>query len=340
MASADPTKSWLSQKIPLTYDPESLDRWVREEVGPVVYLKLGLTFRCQLSCRHCCSANYPSADRRELTTEEAKGVIDQCYKPLVVHFFGGEPTLRRDLFELIDYAAERSMFVFFDTNGLLLTRDYAARLRATDLELLHVSIDSPVPEKHDEYRGMEGCFEKAIQGVRNALDAGLKCAISTYVTRENLGNGEFEELIALGRELGVTGVRYQLPTPSGRWLHNVDVTLTPDEEQSLRNLVDFPSVYRDFHFQTQDSSQCRGMADGQYAYVSPLGEVQPCSFMPLSFGNTREEPVKTILERMWKHPMFGEPCLSEACPMLSDEFRGRYIESIPADAELPFRMPA
>jgi MoaA/NifB/PqqE/SkfB family radical SAM enzyme len=338
MASPDPTDLWLSQKIPLTYDREKLDRWASEEVGPVVYLKLGLTFRCQLSCRHCCSANYPWVDRSELTTEEARDVIDQCYKPLVVHFFGGEPTLRTDLVDLINYAAERSIFVFFDTNGLLITKDYAARLKATGLELLHVSIDSPVPRKHDEYRGMEGCFEKAIQGVKNALDAGLKCAISTYVTRENLENGEFEQIIALGRELGVTGVRYQLPTPSGRWLHNVDVKLTAEEEESLRNLVDFPIVYRDFHFQNQTSSQCRGMADRQYAYISPLGAVQPCSFMPLSFGNIREEPVKTILERMWKHPMFGERCVSEECPMLSDEFRGKYIDTIPADAELPFKM--
>jgi MoaA/NifB/PqqE/SkfB family radical SAM enzyme len=204
--------------------------------------------------------------------------------------------------------------------------------------MLHVSIDSPVPEKHDEYRGLEGCFEKAIQGVKNALDARLKCAISTYVTRENLENGEFEDTIELGRVLGVTGVRYQLPTPSGRWLHKVDVKLTPEEEERLWQLVDFPLVYRDFHFQHQTSSQCRGMADKQYAYISPLGEVQPCSFMPLSFGNVREEPVKTIFERMWKHPMFRERCVSEECPMLSEEFRGKYIDTIPAEAELPFKI--
>jgi MoaA/NifB/PqqE/SkfB family radical SAM enzyme len=338
MAAADPKDIWLSQKIPLTYDGEKLERWASQEVGPVVYFKLGLTFRCQLRCRHCCSANYPWADRSELTTEEVKDILDQTWKPLVVHFFGGEPTLRSDLVELIDYAAERSIFVFFDTNGLLISKEYAERLRGSGLELLHVSVDSPVPRKHDEYRGMEGCFEKAIQGVRNALDAGLKCAISTYVTRESLENGEFEGTIELGRELGVTGVRYQLATPSGRWLHNVEVKLTPAEETRLRDLVDFPFVFRDFHFQNQASNQCRGMADGQYAYVSPIGEVQPCSFVPLSFGNVREEPVKTIFERMWKHPMFGESCLSEECPMLSDEFCERYIETIPGDADLPFRM--
>jgi MoaA/NifB/PqqE/SkfB family radical SAM enzyme len=80
------------------------------------------------------------------------------------------------------------------------------------------------------------------------------------------------------------------------------------------------------------------MADGQSAYVSPIGEVQPCSFMPLSFGNVREDPVKAIFERMWKHPMFGERCVSEECPMLSDDFRRKYIETIPVDADLPFRM--
>jgi MoaA/NifB/PqqE/SkfB family radical SAM enzyme len=340
MAAADPTDIWLSQKIPLTYDREKLERWASQEVGPVVYFKLGLTFRCQLRCRHCCSANYPWTDRSELTTEEAKDLIDQAYKPLVVHFFGGEPTLRSDLIELIEYASDKSIFVFVDSNGLLITRDYAVRLRDGGLEMLHVSIDSPVPEKHDEYRGMEGCFEKAIQGVKNALDTGVKCAISTYVTRENLENGEFQDTVELGRELGVTGVRYQLPTPSGRWLHNVDVKLTPEEEGRLRTLVDFPFVFRDFHFQNQTSNQCRGMADKQYAYISPLGEVQPCSFMPLSFGNVREEPVKTIFERMWKHPMFGERCVSQECPMLSDEFRERYIDAIPADAELPFKMRA
>ena len=338
MASQDPATLWVEKKIPLTRDPAKLEKWARQEVRPIVYLKLGVTYRCQLHCRHCCTGSYARDTRRELTTEEVKDAIDQSYKPLVIHFFGGEPTLRSDLIELIEYASERAVFVFFDTNGLLISRDYATRLRTSGLELLHVSIDSPIPEKHDEYRGMEGSFEKAVQAVRNALDAGLKCAISTYATRESLENGEFEGMIRLGRELGATGVRYQLPTPAGRWLHNVDVKLTPEEEEKLRELAEFPTVYRDFHFQTQASSQCRGIAAGQYAYISPLGEIQPCSFMPLSFGNIREEPVKAILERMWKHPLYGESCLSEECPMLSDEFRRKYIDAIPAEAELPFRM--
>jgi len=60
--------------------------------------------------------------------------------------------------------------------------------------------------------------------------------------------------------------------------------------------------------------------------------------MPLSFGNIREEPLKTILERMWKHPIYSESCISKECPMVSEEFRKKYIDTIPPDTKLPFEM--
>ena len=334
----DDGQLWLEKNIPLTFDEEKLAKWATEEMGPIPYLMIGITYECQLKCRHCCTGNYQKEKHRELATEEVKDVIDQSYKALVVNFFGGEPTLRSDLMELINYASKNAMFVFLDTNGLLITKDYARQLKDNGLELLYVSIDSPIPQKHDEYRRMEGCFEKAVEAVKNALDVGLKCMISTYVTKEGLRNGEFEKVIKLGRKLGATGIRYLLPTPAGRWLHNVHVKLTPKEEERVRELVDFPFVCRDFYFQNQSSNQCRGMANKEYVYISPYGDVQPCCFMPLSFGNIRKEPLKTILERMWKHPMYSESCMSKECPMLSEEFRKKYVDTIPPDTKLPFKM--
>lgn len=328
---------WLEKNVPLTFDEEKLAKFV-EEMGPIPYLMFGITYECQCKCRHCCTGNYIKEKHRELTTEEVKDVIDQAYKAFVVNYFGGEPTLRRDIMELINYASKNAIFVFMDTNGLLITKDYARQLKDNGLELLYVSIDSPIPQKHDEYRGVEGCFEKAVEAVKNALDVGLKCIISTYMTKESLRNGEFERVIQMGRKMGATGVRYLLPTPAGRWLHNVHVRLSPKEVERVRELADFPFVCRDFYFQNQSSSQCRGVANKEYVYISPYGNVQPCCFMPLSFGNTREEPLKTILERMWKHPMYSESCLSEECPMLSEEFRKKYIDTIPPDTKLPFKM--
>ncbi|GAH88598.1 unnamed protein product, partial [marine sediment metagenome] len=247
---------------------------------------------------HCCVGNYKNEPRRELSTDEIKDILDQSAKAFVVNFFGGEPTMRAEIMELIKYASERAVYVFCVTNGLKITKDFARQLKDSGLEMLYVSIDSPIPEKHDQLRGMKGVYNKAVQGIKNALEVRLKCALSTYVTKETLANGEFEDIIKLARELGANGVRYLLPTPAGRWLHNPEVKLTPKEERKVRKIAKFPFVCRDFYFQTQSSSQCRGIADNVYFYISPYGDVQPCCFMPLTFGNTREEPLKTILERM------------------------------------------
>lgn len=209
---------WEDYKIPLTFDQEKMLKWFNEERGEVrgganvFYLMFGITYNCQLKCPHCCVGNYENEPPRELTTDEIKDVLDQSNKAFVINFFGGEPTMRKDLMELIKYASERSVYVFCDTNGIKLTRDYAKQLKDSGLEMLYVSIDSAIPEKHDELRGMKGLFDRAVQGIKNALDVRLKCCLSTYVTKETLANGEFEDVIKLGKELNANGVRYLLPT--------------------------------------------------------------------------------------------------------------------------------
>lgn len=333
-----PNEAEIFLKIPLTVDLDRISKWFNEEKGPVFYLMFGITYECQCNCRHCCTGNYPKDKHRDLTIEEIKHVLDQAAKPLVVNFFGGEPTLRPDLMELIKYASERSVYVFTDTNGIVVTRDYAQQLKDSGLEMLYVSIDSPNPQLHDEYRGYKGCYEKAVGAIKNALDAGLKCVISTYMTKESLANGDFEKIIQLSKDMGTNGVRYLLPTPAGKWLHDIDVMLTPEEKEKVWALTDFPYVCRDFYFQTQHSSQCRGVADKLYMYISPYGDVQPCCFMPLSFGNIREEPLKIILDKMYNHPMYSHECMPNLCPMIDPDFRQKYIEKIPDDTKLPFRM--
>lgn len=335
---------WEKYNLPLRYDQERMEKWFNEERGgirgkaDVFYLMFGITYSCQLNCPHCCVGNYENEPPRELSTGEIRSVLDQSDKAFAINFFGGEPTLRSDLMELIRYASERSVYVFCDTNGIKITRDYAKQLKDNGLEMLYVSIDSPIPEKHDELRGMKGLFNQALQGIQNSLGVGLRCALSTYITRENLHNGEFENVIKLARDSGATGVRYLLPTPTGRWLYNTEVQLTPEEEQKVLEMVDFPFTCRDFYFQNQNSSQCRGLSDRVYFYISPYGDVQPCCFMPLAFGNVREEPLKVILDRMWDHPMFSESWVDRECPMLNREFREKYVDTIPRGTRLPVRM--
>jgi len=330
--------------VPLSFDQEKMIKWYTQERGgarggaDVFYLMFGITYNCQLKCPHCCVGNYENEPPRELTTEEIKDVLDQSAKAFAINFFGGEPTLRPDLMELIKYASERSVYVFVDTNGIKITKDYARQLKDNGLEILYVSIDSPHPEEHDRLRGMKGLFNTAVQGIKNALEVGLNCQLSTYITKENLANGDFERVIQLAKDLKATGVRYLLPTPTGRWLYNPEVMLTREEEKRVRKIAKFPYVVRDFYFQNQSSSQCAGMSGHAYFYISPYGDVMPCCFIPLTFGNIREDPLKTILERMWGHGMFSEDWVEKECPMLNKGYRERYIDSIPTGTKLPFRI--
>ncbi len=181
---------WEDYKIPLTYDQEHISKWFNEERGgvkgraDVFYLMFGITYNCQLKCPHCCVGSYENEPNRELSTDEIKDVLDQSAKAFVVNFFGGEPTMRPDIMELIKYASERAVYVFCDTNGLKITRDYAKQLKEHGLEMLYVSIDSPIPEKHDELRGVKGTFEKAVQGIKNALNETKVCAFYLYNERK------------------------------------------------------------------------------------------------------------------------------------------------------------
>lgn len=335
---------FVTHNIPLSYDQAKMEKWYMEERGgvrggaDVFYLMFGITYNCQLQCPHCCVGHYENEPLRELTTEEVKDVLDQSAKAFVVNFFGGEPTMRTDLMELINYAKDRAIYVFVDTNGLKITKEYARELKDNGLELLYISIDSPHPEEHDRLRGMKGTFDKAVQGIKNALEVGLNCALSTYVTKETLANGDFERVIQMAKDLNASGVRYLLPTPAGRWLYNTEVRMDRKEQRQVRKIAKFPFACRDFYFQTQTSSQCRGLSDNVYFYISPYGEVQPCCFMPLGFGNIRDEPLKDILERMWSHEMFEMDWTKKECPMLNDEFRKKYIDTIPKDWKLPFRI--
>ena len=99
----------MNGTIPLSIDPKKLSKWYREGMSSIYYLMFGITYECQLKCPHCCVGNYENEPPRELTTDEIKDVIDQSATAFVINFFGGEPTMRTDLMELIKYASERSV---------------------------------------------------------------------------------------------------------------------------------------------------------------------------------------------------------------------------------------
>ncbi len=148
-----------------------------------------LTYACNLSCVHCLSSS-GRRDPRELSTEQCKSIIDELQRMQVfyVNIGGGEPTVRSDFWELVDYATEHQVGVKFSTNGVKIDKKVAARLAASDYVDVQISLDGATAEVNDAVRG-PGSFAMAVRALENLAEAGFKDAkISVVVTRENVSS--------------------------------------------------------------------------------------------------------------------------------------------------------
>jgi [mycofactocin precursor peptide]-tyrosine decarboxylase / 3-amino-5-[(4-hydroxyphenyl)methyl]-4,4-dimethylpyrrolidin-2-one synthase len=173
-----------------------------------------LTYACNLACVHCLSSS-GRHDPRELTTEECKGVIDELERMQVfyVNIGGGEPTVRRDFWELVDYAVAHHVGVKFSTNGSRITASRAETLARSDSVDVQVSLDGATPEVNDAIRG-RGSYATAITAMERLADAGFEgFKLSVVVTRQNVSQLDAFKALAdrYRAQLRLTRLR-----PSGR----------------------------------------------------------------------------------------------------------------------------
>ncbi len=146
-----------------------------------------MTRRCNLKCIHCYSNSADCNYQGELTTEEGKSLIADlaAFGSPVILFSGGEPLLRKDLFELARYATDKGMRAVISTNGTLITAEVAAKLKRIGLSYVGVSLDG-LEKTHDRFRGKKGAFAEAIKGIRHCREAGVKVGIRFTVNKHNL----------------------------------------------------------------------------------------------------------------------------------------------------------
>jgi len=290
------------------------------------------TRKCNLSCRHCYS-NAGAASYNELTTEEALNVVDQLadFGVVALAFSGGEPLVRKDFFQVAEYAVSSGLYVSLATNGTLISRSVARRLREIGLNYVEISIDGASPETHDEFRGIKGAFDMAIKGLRNCVEEGLCTSIAVTATKRNLK--EIPKILELAEKIGAKRFALFNFVPVGRGMDMISQDLFPEErEEVMLLLVDkllsrskltllatAPQLARVAitrqcgvkgevfmpmaHMQTTTVSSktvalanfIGGCGAGRlYCSITPEGYVQPCVFLPLKVGNLRKEKFKDI----------------------------------------------
>jgi mycofactocin biosynthetic radical S-adenosylmethionine protein MftC len=190
-----------------------------------------LTYACNLACVHCLSSS-GRRDPGELSTDECRAVIDEleAMQVFYVNIGGGEPTVRPDFWELVDYATGHHVGVKFSTNGVKLGPAEAARLAGSDYVDVQVSLDGATAEVNDAVRG-PGSYDTAVRAMAHLAEAGFRgFKLSVVVTRHNLTQLDAFEALAdrYGAQLRLTRLR-----PSGRGADVWDELHPTAEQQRL-----------------------------------------------------------------------------------------------------------
>lgn len=281
---------------------------------------LGLTYKCQCNCIHCSASIYQQNSKNELTTEEWFTLLDKIYDLGVprINLSGGEALLRKDIFPIVQYAAKKFVVVL-ESNGQLLTEENIKHLKKASLSCVSVSIDSHNPAIHDKLRNLQGCFEKAVKGISIAVKNKLPCLMSTYVTSEKANREDIGNLMKLARRLGVLAVRILPYRPVGRFSDCAGSLPTREDKEKIFRYIDSRMGY----FIGMPATNKCGIFSKASFYISPFGEVQPCPYLPLHFGNVRSKDLSEALSRMWQDPIFLGG--SKECFVSNSEFCEKYI---------------
>jgi MoaA/NifB/PqqE/SkfB family radical SAM enzyme len=330
--------SW-APPIPST----AFDRLISAQIASVLKKRvpdqssIGITMRCPNKCIHCGAADI-IADP-ELSLDEVNRVVDESIElgSYLISFDGGEPMLRHDLADMVRHVDKSRAIATSFSSGYGLTPEKAKELKAAGLYAVRISIDSPRQEEHERVRGRAGSYDDAMKGIDNALAAGILTDMFVVVSPDNID--ELEDFYTLAENKGMHEMSLYEIIAVGRWLDHEDETIGPSDVDRLgrfqkdkNKLRDGPRITAFPFFMGPDMFGC--FAGRRWVHITSGGDVLPCAYTPLKFGNIRDEPLKDIWKRMGKTYRKTPP----SCLMRDKEFRNRYIHSIPEGTPMPFDM--
>ena len=291
---------------------------------------------CNLRCKHCYENAGPQPMEDELTTEEAKRVIDEFEEAgvVAVAFSGGEPLMRKDIFEVAGYAKRKGMFTSIATNGTLITRETAKKMKEV-FSYAEISLDG-FEKVHDMFRGVKGSWKRTCAGIKNSVAEGIDTCVALTATRYNIN--EIPKLVDfVERELGARRVIVFNYVPTGKGKEIADQDLSPQERHELLkhlytrminnkckticystapqySVVSWEFAYGSpdgkivpAHFITEGAMQALqgktkslaeflgGCGAGRlYCGLEPNGDITPCVFMPIKIGNIRKNRLRDV----------------------------------------------
>ncbi len=282
-----------------------------------------ITRSCNLNCVHCRAAAQYGPYEGELNTEECKKLLDNIasFSNPIIILTGGEPLLRKDIFEIAQHGTNLGLRMVMAVNGLLITEEIAKKMKEVGIQRVSISIDGSTKESHDDFRKVEGAFEGALRGIEILKKNKIEFQINTTITKRNLQ--ELPKILNLAIELGAVAYHPFLLVPTGRGKELASEALTATEYEKvlewfedMRDKVPLqfkptcaPHYYRIIRQKAKEKGKSvdfktygldamtKGCLGGQgFAFISHVGVVQICGYLEVPAGNIKEQDFKTIWE--------------------------------------------
>ncbi len=250
--------------------------------GPVVVWNCTRT--CNLRCLHCYYAADPTPSPQELSTDEARRFIDDlaAFRVPVLLISGGEPLTRRDILDLAAYASDKGIRVTFSTNGTLITRDIARRLREIGIGYVGISFDG-VGSVHDYFRARDGAFAASLAAVRLCMEEGLKVGVRFTMNRYN--RDEIPRIFDFLEAERIPRACFYHLVYSGRGAQLREQDLTHEETRQAMDTIIARTEDLARRGQAREILTVDNHADGVYIYLTLLRR-----------GSPRAEAVQQLLE--------------------------------------------
>lgn len=269
-------------------------------------IDIALSYRCDLKCEHCSAMimKNEAKDAPLLGLDEYRDIVRYAKELDVLSWnvTGGEPLLVDWLDELIPILEPRWHYIAIQTNCSNLDRERARDLAKLGVNCITTSLDSIVPDEHNAFRGADYSYDAVLNGVRNATAAGMRALIGMTLTHQNLRSPETVQLIERANSLGAI-LLFNLAIPCGEWHGETDFILHGDDRKYLLGLMErYPMTSTDHEVGRNKIGCPAGM---EKVYITPYGDVIPCPFIHISFGNIRDSSLKDIVTRMRRVPHFG-----------------------------------
>lgn len=295
-----------------------------------------VTRACAYACVHCRANAQHRRDPRELTTEEGFALIDRlaAFGSPILIFTGGDPMMRRDLFDLIAYANEKGLRCSLTPTATALpTLERLQKAKEAGIRRVALSLDAPRPAVHDAFRKVQGSWQRTMDILHRAQEVGLSVQVNTTVAKHNVDI--LPEMVPFLEEVKAVQWSVFFLVPTGRamaeqiispeqheqvfnWLYelsqkapfDIKGTAAPmyrrvaierkKAEQGAEELVTFQGA--GFQYADGLNRPTKGVNDGNgFLFISHIGEIEPSGFLPVAAGNVRTDDVVDVYRN---HPVF------------------------------------